>query len=61
MALNVLSTCATAADEGGVTAVATFLTVLFSVYIGLDSLLSSVVIARKASEAEKAALTGQAE
>jgi len=57
MALNVLSTCAAAAEESGVTVVATFLTVLFSVYIGLDSLLAASIITRKASEAEKAAFS----
>jgi hypothetical protein len=60
MAINVLSTCATAADESGVTMAATFLTILFSVYIGMDSLLSAVIITRKASEAEKAAFSSQA-
>ena len=56
MALNVLATCSMAADEAGVSSVATFLTVLFSAYIVLDSFLAGVIVSRKAGEAERVAL-----
>jgi hypothetical protein len=59
MAIDVLGTCQAAPD--GVTAppgLAVFLTILFAVYIALDSLLASSVIVRKAAEAE--AVTGRA-
>lgn len=59
MALSVLATCAVASDEAGVSSVATFLTVLFSVYIALDSVLASVIVSRKAAEAERVALSPQ--
>jgi len=49
--MDVLSACETSSDTP---ALATFLSVLFSVYIALDSLLAAAVIVRKASEAERA-------
>lgn len=52
MALDVLATCQAAADASDTPGLAVFLTVLFSVYIALDSLLASSVIVRKAAEAE---------
>lgn len=58
MALSVLATCAVASEEAGVSSVATFLTVLFSAYIALDSLLASIIVTRKAGEAERVALAG---
>jgi len=58
MALDVLSTCSVAATGSDTPGLAVFLTVLFSVYIALDSLLASSVIVRKAAEAE--AVTGRA-
>lgn len=52
MAIDVLGTC-TAASEGVETpALALGLTIVFAVYIFLDSVLASSVIVRKASEAE---------
>ena len=59
MALSVLATCAAASDEAGVSSVATFLTVLFSAYIALDSVLASIIVTRKAGEAERVALSAQ--
>jgi len=59
MALSVLATCALASDEAGVSSVATFLTVLFSAYVALDSVLASIIVTRKAGEAERVALASQ--
>ena len=58
MALDILSTCNVAATASDTPGLAVFLTILFSVYIALDSLLASSVIVRKAAEAE--AVTGRA-
>lgn len=52
MALDVVATCAAAEESFDTPGLAVFLTVLFSVYIFLDSLIAASVIIRKASEAE---------
>ena len=54
--MDVISACDVAATASDTPALATFLSVLFSVYIALDSLLAAAVIVRKAGEAEKATL-----
>lgn len=54
--MDVLSACDVAATASDTPGLATFLSVLFSVYIALDSLLAAAVIVRKAGEAEKATL-----
>jgi len=57
MALDIQATCDLAAAGSDTPGLAVFLTVLFSVYIALDSLLAASVIVRKAAEAEM--LTGR--
>ena len=52
MAIDVLGTCTSASSSGETPTLAVFLTVLFAVYIALDSVLASAVIVRKAAEAE---------
>ena len=52
MAIDVLGTCATAEAGAETPTLAVFLTVVFAVYIALDSVLASAVIVRKAAEAE---------
>lgn len=52
MALDVLGTCTAASSGSDTPGLAVFLTVLFAVYIALDSLLGASVIVRKAAEAE---------
>ena len=54
--MDVLSACDTVSTESDTPALATFLSVVFSVYIALDSLLAAAVIVRKAGEAERATL-----
>lgn len=56
MALSVVEACTSSAEEAGVSGIAVFLTVLFSVYVGLDCMLAWFTVSRKASEAEKVAL-----
>lgn len=53
MALDITATCDLAAAGSDTPVLAVFLTILFSVYVGLDSLLAASVIVRKASDAEK--------
>ena len=57
MALDIAATCTAASAGSDTPGLAVFLTVLFSVYIALDSLLAASVIVRKAAEAE--AVTGR--
>lgn len=52
MAIDVIATCTDAAESSGTPTLAVFLTILFAVYIALDSVLASSVIVRKAAEAE---------
>tara|TARA_B110001450_G_C17517384_1_gene439060 strand:+ start:624 stop:872 length:249 start_codon:yes stop_codon:yes gene_type:complete len=52
--MDVVSACDVAATASDTPGLATFLSVVFSVYIALDSLLAAAVIVRKAGEAEKA-------
>ena len=52
MALDIVTSCATASQGSDTPGLAVFLTVLFAVYIALDSILASSVIVRKAAEAE---------
>ena len=52
MALDIAATCTAASAGSDTPGLAVFLTVLFSVYIALDSLLAASVIVRKAAEAE---------
>lgn len=52
MAIDIVGACSTAVDSSGAPGLAVILAVLFSVYIAADSLLASVVIRRKAAEAE---------
>lgn len=52
MALDIIATCATATEGSDTPGLAVFLSVLFAVYIALDSLLAASVIVRKATEAE---------
>lgn len=54
--MDVLAACDVAATTSDTPGLATFLSVLFAVYIALDSLLAAAVIARKAGEAERATL-----
>ena len=54
--MDVFSACYAAATQSDTPGLATFLSVVFSVYIALDSLLAAAVIVRKAGEAEKATL-----
>lgn len=56
VAMDVLSSCDVEATSSDTPGLATFLSVVFSVYIALDSLLAAAVIVRKAGEAEKATL-----
>ena len=56
MSMDVFSACDAAATQSDTPGLATFLSVVFSVYIALDSLLAAAVIVRKAREAEKATL-----
>lgn len=53
MALDVAATCNLAANGSDTPGLAIVLTILFSVYIGLDSLFAASVIVRKSSDAEK--------
>lgn len=55
MAFEIAATCSAASSD--TPSIAIFLTVIFSVYIALDSLLAASVIVRKAAEAE--AVTGR--
>tara|TARA_S200000501_G_C20228278_1_gene484620 strand:- start:278 stop:463 length:186 start_codon:yes stop_codon:yes gene_type:complete len=56
MALDIAATCDLAANGSEQwPGLAVFLTILFSVYIGLDSLLAASVIVRKSSDAENVA------
>ena len=52
MPLDIGQTCEAASDNAGVGSLSLFLTVLFAVYIAVDSMLASAVIARKAAESE---------
>ena len=52
MALDIAATCDLAASGSDTPGLAVFLTVLFSVYIALDSLLAASVIVQKAAAAE---------
>ena len=52
MAIDVLGTCTSSADSAETPTLAVFLTIVFAVYIALDSVLASAVIVRKAAEAE---------
>ena len=52
MAVDVLGTCSSAAEGVESPTLALFLTVVFAVYILLDSVIASSVIVRKAAEAE---------
>lgn len=54
MAIDVLGTCASAAEGVETPALALTLTIVFAIYILFDSVLASSVIMRKASEAEAA-------
>lgn len=54
--MDVLGACDAAAGSSDTPGLATFLSVVFSVYIALDSLLAAAVIVRKAAEAERATL-----
>lgn len=56
MALTVLASCAVASEESGVSSSAVLLTVIFGAYIALDSALASVMVSRKAAEAERVSL-----
>ena len=57
MALDLAATCTAASAGSDTPGLAVFLTVVFAVYIALDSLLAASVIVRKAAEAE--AVTGR--
>jgi len=57
MALDIAATCTAASAGSDTPGLAVFLTVVFAVYIALDSLLAASVIVRKAAEAE--AVTGR--
>ena len=52
MALTVEHACASASEAETWPAWPAFLSVIFVVYIGLDTLLAAAVIVRKATEAE---------
>jgi hypothetical protein len=54
--MDVLGACDAVAGSSETPGLATFLSVVFSVYIALDSLLAAAVIVRKAGEAERATL-----
>lgn len=54
MALDILATCTAASVGSDTPGLAVFLTVLFSVYIALDSLIAASVIVRKVAAVEKA-------
>lgn len=52
MALDIVASCATAAQGSDTPGLAVFLTILFASYIAVDSVLAASVIVRKAAEAE---------
>lgn len=54
MAIDIVGTCASAVEGVDTPALATGLTIVFGVYILLDSVLAAHVITRKAAEAEAA-------
>lgn len=56
MALTVLASCAVASEESGASSMVILLTVIFATYIALDSALASVMVSRKAAEAERVSL-----
>jgi len=52
MAIDVLGTCTTSDSSTETLTLPVLLTIVFAVYIFLDSILASAVIVRKAAEAE---------
>ena len=55
MALDVAGVCDAAAGASDVPSLAVFLTVLFSAFISLNTLVASIAISRKSAESERLA------